>query len=105
MKKFDRPIIDPFESLICHQLKSNVAYKPDPKGIGKNAMQQNWNFCVRSKVLVKIIRDKVNHLIIVTAISHTHTWYTQLLCMSKQNPLLLTQVEKLYFGQIQHLII
>ena len=55
-------------------------------------MQQNWNiglsypsapFGMISQVLAQVVREKVNHLIIVTLVWHTQPWYAQLPCTSK----------------------
>ena len=52
------------------------------------------------KVLAKVIREKLNHLIIVISVCHSQPWYSQLLCMSKQNSLLLPQVENLFVNPL-----
>ena len=78
-KNFGQPKIDLFASSLCHQLKQHVTWKSDPNSIGTNSMQQNWNlglgysfppFCMISQVLAKVIREKVEHLIIVNPVSH-----------------------------------
>lgn len=45
-------------------------------------------FCMIRHVLAKVIREKVNHLVILTQVWHIQPWHAQLLCILTQIPLL-----------------
>jgi len=92
------PQIDLFASRLNHQLPQYIAWRPDPYSQGTDAMQQTWTkrfpyafppFCLISRVLQKVLQEKVEKILIVTPTWHTQPWYPQLLQMSIARPLLL----------------
>ena len=68
------PDIDLFASSLNHQLKSYIAYRPDPRALAVNAFHISWKeytfyafppFCIIQRVLQKINIDQATGLIIV----------------------------------------
>ena len=75
-----------------------MAWKPDPNSFATDAMQQDWNkmfgfafppFSLIGRVINKVLRENVEATILVTPTWQTKPWYTLLLRMSLQRPLLL----------------
>ena len=74
-----------------HQLFPYIAWKPDPDTFAKDAVHQVWKklvfaltpFCLISRVISKVLRESVQ------------PWYTFLLGMSMQCPLLLRALQNL----------
>ena len=78
--KLYRPIIDLFNSRLCHKLMQYLAWELNLNSIRTNTTQQNWNISLRyafsplgviSQVLAKAVRKKVNYLIIVNLVQST----------------------------------
>ena len=96
--------LDLFASRLCHQLLQYMAWKPDPDSIATDALLHPWDkecsfafppFSLISRVLRKILQEKIDRLIKVTPIWQTQPWYAQLLKMSLQPPFLLPQIRNL----------
>ena len=90
--------VDLFASRLCHQLPQHKAWKPDLNSFVTDAMQQDWNkmfgfafplFSLIGRVINKVLRENVEAMILVTPTWQTQAWYTLLLRMSIQRPLLL----------------
>ena len=67
-------------------------------------MQQSWSerflypfppFCLISRILQKVIREKTSMIILVTPTWHSQPWYPQLLHMSIEKPVLLPKQNNL----------
>ena len=92
------------KKLVCHQLPQYMAWKPDPNSFATDAMQQDWNkmfsfafpsFSLIGRVINKVLRENVEAMILVTPLWQTQPWYTLLLRMSIQRPLLLPALPNL----------
>ena len=82
-----QPTLDLFASRFCHQLPHYIAWKPDPDSIATDAFLHPWDreyrfaflpFRLISRVLRKILQEKLDYLIIVTPTWKTQPWYAQL---------------------------
>ena len=82
-------------SRFCHQLPRYIAWKPDQGSIVTDAFLHHRHreysfafppFSLVSRVLRKMIQEKIDHLITVTPTCQTQPWYAQLLKMSVQPP-------------------
>ena len=71
----EQPTLDLFASRPYHQLPQCIAQKPHPSGIATNTFLHSWDrkysfafspFSLISRVLRKILQEKIDHLIIVT---------------------------------------
>ena len=98
-----QPSLDLFASRLCHQLLRYRAWKSDPGSIATDALHR-WDreysfafpsFSLISRVLKKILQEKIDHLVIVTPTWQTQPWYAQFLKMSAQPPFLLPQIRNL----------
>ena len=76
-----QPTLDLFASRLCHQLPRYVVWKPDQGSIATDAFLDPWDreysfafppFSLINRILRKILREKIDHLIIETPI-----WQTQ----------------------------
>ena len=99
-----QPTPDLFASRLCHQLLRYIEWKPDPGSIATDAFlhprDREYSFAfppfsLISRVLRKILQEKIDHLIIVTPTWQTQPWYAQLLKMSVQPPFLPLQIKNL----------
>ena len=81
-----------------------MAWKPDPESFAADAMQQDWNkrfgfalppFSLIGRVINKVLWKNVEAMILVTPTWQTQPWYTLLLRMSIQLPLLLPALTNL----------
>ena len=103
-KAMGTPNIDLFASLVSHQVPTYLSLKADPCCQGVDAFQQDWNpffpyafppFCLISKVLRQLSKQKVERMILVTPLWPTQPWYPLLLSMCIQNPILIPTTENL----------
>ena len=103
-QKFGSPDLDLFASRNCHQLHRYVSWKPDPQCLFADAFSQKWSqfkpyafppFCLITRVIRKVFRDQVPHMILVTPLWSTQPWYPCLLSMSVQKPLILPRSQDL----------
>ena len=104
IKYFGYPTVELFASRLCHQLPQYVAWKPDSNSIATNTMQPCWNkvfpyasppFQSDKLNSEKVRQEKLEQMIIVTPTWQTQPWYSLLLKMSIQCPLLLTPLPDL----------
>ena len=102
-----KPEIDLFSSRLSNQLPSYYPWKPNPNGLGTDALQQKCchkslyafpSFALIQKVLKKVEEEKVTSLIIVTPAWQTQTWYPELIRLSVRNPIILSLKEDLLKG-------
>ena len=103
-KAMGTPNIDLFASRVSHQVPTYLSLKADPCCQAVDAFQQNWNpffpyafppFCLISKVLRQLSKQKVERMILVTPLWPTQPWYPLLLSMCIQNPILIPTTENL----------
>ena len=103
-QKFGKPNLDLFASRNCHQLQRYVSWKPDPLCLFADAFSQRWEqflpyafppFCLITRVVRKVSRDQVPHMILVTPLWSTQPWYPCLLGMSIENPIILPRFQNL----------
>ena len=96
-----QPTLDLLASRLSHQLPRYIAWKLGPCSIARDAFLDPWDreysfafppFSLISRILRKILQEKIDHLIIVTPTWQTQPWYAQLLKMSVQPPFLLPQI-------------
>ena len=89
--------IDLFAKHWNRQVRRFYSWGPQPETLGQDALCQTWDlegnfafppFCLIPKVVKKVRTDKVD-LILVTPVSPTRTWYSTLLQLSIDYPLLL----------------
>ena len=95
---------DLLPSRLSHQLLQYIAWKLGPCSIARDAFLHPWDmeysfafppFSLISRVLRKILQEKIDHLIIVTPTWQTQPWYAQLLKMSVQPPFFLPHIRNL----------
>jgi len=95
--------IDMFADRLNTQLEQYASWKPDPGAIATDAFTVNWDsslaylfppFNQIGRCLQKVTRDKTT-AVIVTPIWSTQIWYSTLLEMSCQQPLMLPNKETL----------
>ena len=102
------PSVDLFASRLCHQLPEYMAWKPDANSFVADAMQQDWNkmfafaFPPFSLIgwIIKILRENVEIMILVTPTWHTQPWYAVLLRMSIQRLFLLPALPNLLLNPL-----
>ena len=91
------PEMDLFASRLNHQLEKYMSWRPDPNSVGTDALQHRWDnlycyafppFCLVAKILKKVAQEGAV-LLLVTPTWQTQPWYSTLLSMSIQNPILL----------------
>ena len=108
-KLLGTPTVDLFASRLCHQLPQYMAWKPDPNSFATDAMQQDWNkmfgfafppFSLIGRVINKVLRENVEAMILVTPTWQTQPWYTLLLRMPIQRPLLLLTLPNLLLNPL-----
>ena len=108
-KLLGTPTVDLFASRLCHQLHQYMAWKPDPNSFATDAMQQDWNkmfgfafppFSLIGRVINKVLQENVEAMILVTPTWQTQPWYTLLLRMSIQRPLLLPALPNLLLNPL-----
>ena len=92
-----KPDIDLFASRINFQFPKYMAYRPDPAAIAIDAFSVSWAdrdfyafppFCIISRVLHKIIRDRAKGVLVVPNWA-SQCWYPRLARMLTQPPVLL----------------
>ena len=88
-----------FASRFSRQIKTYFSWSQDPLSQAADFFQQNWfhksiyafpPFCMISKVLSKVLKDKVPMMILVTPAWPSQLWYPEAMRMSIQQPILLT---------------
>ena len=89
--------LDLYASRWNHQVPLFYSWQAQPGSLGSDALQQTWRkagnyafppFCLISKTLHKVLRDKIQ-AIIITPTWPTQVWYSQLLSHSSKLPVLL----------------
>ena len=99
-----QPTLDLLASRLSHQLPRYIAWKLGPCSIARDAFLDPWDreysfafppFSLISRILRKILQEKIDHLIIVTLTWQTQPWYAQLLKMSVQPPFFLPHIRNL----------
>ena len=99
------PDIDLFASRLNHQLKSYIAYRPDPGALAVNAFHISWKeytfyafppFCIIQRVLQKINIDQARGIIIVPNWP-TQTWWPYLMSMLINYPIILPRKTRTLF--------
>ena len=109
------PAVDLFASRLCHQLPQYMAWKPDPNSFVTDVMQQDWNkmfgfafppFSLIGRVINKVLRENVEAMILLTPTCQTQSWYTLVLKISIQRPLLLPALPNLLLNPLgeKHLV-
>ena len=100
--KFD-PDIDLFASRLNTQLKRYISWKPDPGAEAVDALSIYWGdvdfyafppFCLIGKCIQKIIQDEAEGIVIVPKWP-TQAWFSKLLNMLVQDPVLLPKSKTL----------
>ena len=95
----ETPEIDLFASRLSHKIKTYFLGRSDPFSQEVDTFQQNWfhktvyaflPFCMISKVLSKIGKDKVPMTNLVTTAWPSQLWCPEAMRMSMQQPILLT---------------
>ena len=91
------PNIDLFASRLNFQIQKYVSWKPDPDAMCSNAFSLNWGdfsiylfppFCLINRCVQKIIADKARG-VMITPLWPTQCWFTPLMHILTQPPLLL----------------
>ena len=113
---FGVPDIDLFASRINHQVTKYVSWKPDPYAVHIDAFTLDWGdvslayifppFCIIGRCLQKILLEKATAIIIVPCWS-TQPWFTRLLSLLVDCPMLIQVIEGTLFhpklGQVHPL--
>ena len=103
-KLLGTPTVDLFASRLCHQLSQYMGWKPGPKSIAIDAIQQDWNkmfasafppFSLICRLINKVLWENVEPII-----QQTQTWHTLLLRMSIQRPLFLRALPRLLLNPL-----
>ena len=90
--------IDLFASRLTFQLDQYVSWRPDPSAVHTDAFTLDWAtfrgyafspFSVIGRCLQLVQSQRVEHLVIVTPVWPTQTWYPLLLTLSIDFPILL----------------
>ena len=98
--KVDQPEIVLFTSRSSNQLPAYYSWKPDPSSLILRTLHQTWShkylytlppFSLIHRVLRKVELEKVSSLILIAPIWQSQTSYTELICLSIKNLLLLPQ--------------
>ena len=86
-----------------------MTWKPDPNSFATDSMQQDWNkmfcfafppFSLIGQVINKFLQENVEAMILVTPTWQTQLWYTLLLRISIQRPLLLPALPNLLLNPL-----
>ena len=97
------PQIDMFASRLNKQLEQFVSWKPHPDALYVNAFSVDWSsmyfygfppFSVISRCLQKVLRDNAECILIVPLWT-TQTWYTELMTLLIDYPLMLPRFDNL----------
>lgn len=97
------PQVDIFASRLNKQLEHFVSWKPHPDALYVNAFSVDWSsiyfygfppFSVISRCLQKVLRDKAE-CILVVPLWTTQTWYTELMKLLIDYPLVLPSYDNL----------
>ena len=97
------PQIDMFASRLNKQLEQFVSWKPHPDALYVNAFSVDWSsmyfygfppFSVISRCLQKVLRDSAECILIVPLWT-TQTWYTELMTLLIDYPLMLPRFDNL----------
>ena len=104
-KVLGTPSIDLFASRLCHQLLQYMAWKPVLQQIQYNRTGTNVCFpfppsSLIGRVINKALRENVEAMILVTLTCQTQPWYTLLLRISIQRPLLLPALPNLFLNPL-----
>ncbi|XP_077991021.1 uncharacterized protein LOC144445357 [Glandiceps talaboti] len=103
MKEWGLPTIDLFASRLNNQLRHFVSWKPDPDAVHIDAFTINWKshyfyafrpFSVIGRCTQKVAVDQATG-ILITPLWPTQPWFTQLLQMLVDHPLLLPRMDNL----------
>jgi hypothetical protein len=100
---FGLPSVDLFASLACHQLPKYMSYKPDPKAVAVDALQQNWTHTFAYafppfKLIARTLKKAQKHhssMIIITPTWSTQPFYPLLLQMLTREPILLPKQQNI----------
>lgn len=102
-KKWGIPDIDLFATRLNKQLPIYASWKPDPESKFIDAFSLSWSnlycyvfppFSLLGRTIGKILRDKTK-CIVIAPIWPTQTWYTELLKLLIDNPILLPLTDNL----------
>ena len=92
------PVIDLLASRLFNRIAKHFAWKPEPRSLATDAMQQEWNkeilcafspFLLIQRILCKIEKEKISTVILITPAWQTQSWYPNLLAISFYQPFLL----------------
>ena len=104
--------INLFASRINHQLPIYCSWKPNPGALTVDAFSISWKdtspclfppFCLIGRALVKIQRESVNWACLIAPAWPAQIWYSQLLTMLSDYPILLLQEQDLLSNPDQKL--
>ena len=102
--------IDLFTSRISHQLPTYCSWKLDPGAISVDAFSISWRdkspylfppFCLIGRALLKIQRESVEQTCLIAPAWPGQVWYSQLLTMLTDYPILLPQYPELLLSPDQ----
>lgn len=112
-KKWGKPDIDMFASRLNHQVKTYCSWKPDPYASHIDAFTVNWKpfkliymfppFSLLGSCIQKIRLEEVN-AIIVAPLWPTRPWFTRLMELLVDQPLLIPQRKDMIFMPHKSLI-
>ena len=97
------PEVDMFASRLNKQLEHFVPWKPHPDALFVNAFSVDWSsiyfygfppFSIISRCLQKVLRDS-SVCILVVPLWTTHPWYTELMTLLTDYPLVLPRYDNL----------
>ena len=108
VQKFGFPDVDLFVSRANFKIKPYVSYYPDPEATSVNAFASKWSgrkfhafppFSIIARVISKIEREQAIGILIVPIFT-TQAWFSRLLRLLVEKPLLLPDTDRALFFPI-----
>ena len=104
MSLFKKPVIDLFASRLNNQVPQYVSWHPDPGASYIDAFTVDWHtlffyafppFSLITRCLQMVIADEAEGILITPVWPSTQIWFTQLVQLSQDEPVLLPQSQTL----------
>ena len=106
VQKFGLPDVDLLASRANFKIKSYISYYPDPEASSVNAFESKWSgrkfyafppFSIIARIISKMEREQQANGILIVPIFTTHAWFSRLLRLLVDKPLLLPDTKRALF--------